>query len=393
MNKELITNFYFMLVEGIQNSLIRKAKQFRFRSRLSKIALVAAQLATAIVASVIFNWLHVPLAWLLAPMLVGIIYVIAQEDPQPFPTTFSIVGQAIIALETSIRFSPNTLTTAATYAIPLLICIFITGSMSLLNGYLLWRWAGIDRMTGFLGSIPGASPSIVAMSEEMGADAIAVAILQYLRLLLVALTIPAIISIFFPVAPTIETVAILPVKTHPSLPALLNLGVLAGCGSLGIWIGRKLRLPASLFLGPFLVGLVAFLLLPYQIQIPRSVFMGGLLLLGLSIGLKFNFHAVRTLAKAVLLELVLVLLLILICLGTGYGFHLVTGVNPISAILGSTPGGITPIMAMTLQMGGDSGLVLAMQMTRMLLILLFCPWFVTFFRENVTKSAEEAIEE
>ena len=69
-----------------------------------------------------------------------------------------------------------------------------------------------------------------------------------------------------------------------------------------------------------------------------------------------------------------------------------TGVSPISAILGSTPGGITPIMAMTLQMGGDSGLVLAMQMTRMLLILLFCPWFVTFFRENVTKSAEEAIE-
>jgi uncharacterized protein len=356
-------------------------------------AIIAAQLATAIVASVIFNWLHVPLAWLLAPMLVGIVYVVAQEYPKPFPTTFSIVGQAIIALETSLRFSPNTLTTAATYAIPLLICIFITGIMSLLNGYLLWRWAGIDRVTGFLGSIPGASPSIVAMSEEMGADAIAVAILQYFRLLLVALTIPAIISLFFPLDSTIETVAILPVKTHQPLPALLNLGILAGCASLGIWVGRKVRLPASLFLGPFLVGLVVFLVLPYQIQIPQSVFMGGLLLLGLSIGLKFDWHAVRKLLKAVLLELVLVLLLIFICLGTGYGFHLVTGVNPVSAILGSTPGGITPIMAMTLQMGGDSGLVLAMQMTRMLLILLFCPWFVTFFRENVTKSAEEAINE
>lgn len=381
-----------MLVEGIQNSLIRRVQQFRSSSWLAKIALVAAQLATAIVASAIFNWLHVPIAWLLAPMLVGIVYAIAQEHPQPFPANFSIVGQAIIALETSIRFSPNTLTIATIYAVPLLICIVITGIMSLLNGYLLWRWAGIDRMTSFLGSIPGASPSIVAMSEEMGADAIAVAILQYLRLLLVALIIPAIISLFFPIDPAIKTIAILPVQTHPSLPIFLNLGVLAGCGSLGIWVGRKLRLPASLFLGPFLVGLVTFLLLPYQIQIPQSLFMGGLLLLGLSIGLKFNWQAVRKLVKAVLLELVLVLLLILICLGTGYGFHLVTGVNPISAILGSTPGGITPIMAMTLQMGGDSGLVLAMQMTRMLLILLFCPWFVTFFRENVTKSAEEAIE-
>jgi uncharacterized protein len=380
-----------MLVEEIQNSLIQGAQQFR--SRLSKIAIVAAQLTTAIVASIIFNWLHVPIAWLLAPMLVGIVYVIAQEYPQPLPATFSIVGQAIIALETSIRFSLDTLTIAASYAEPLLICVFITGIVSLLNGYLLWRWAGIDRVTGFLGSIPGASPSIVAMSEDMGADAIAVAILQYLRLLLVALTIPAIISLFFPVESTIEAVATVSSETHKELPVLLNLGVLAGCGSLGVWGGRKLHLPASLFLGPFLVGLAACLLLPYQIQVPQSVFIGGLLLLGLSIGLKFNWQAVRKLLKAVLLEIVLVLLLILICLGTGYGFHLVTGVNPIAAILGSTPGGITPIMAMALQMDADSGLVLAMQMTRMLLILLFSPWFITFLRKNITKSPEEAMKE
>jgi uncharacterized protein len=97
--------------------------------------------------------------------------------------------------------------------------------------------------------------------------------------------------------------------------------------------------------------------------------------------------------KAVLLELALVTLLILICLGVGYGFHLVTGVNLITSILGSTPGGITPIMAMTLQLGGDSGLVLAMQMTRMLLILLISPWFATFLRDNVKNSIYRTIEE
>jgi hypothetical protein len=380
-----------MQVEGIQDSFIRVKQQVR--SRLSAIALILALLTIAIVASILFNWLHVPVSWLLAPMLVGIVYVISQEHPQPLPAAFSLVGQAIIALETAVRFSVETLKIAATYAVPLLACIFITGALSLMNGYLLWRWAGIDRMTGFLGSIPGASPSIVAMSEEMGADAIAVAILQYLRLLLVALIIPAIISLFFSVEPSVQAVATIPSQTRPPLSDLLNLALLAGCGGLGIWGGRKLRLPASLFLGPFLVGLVACLLLPYQIQVSQSVFTVGLLLLGLSIGLKFNWQAVRQLLKAVLLELALVVLLIFVCLGAGYGFHWVTGVDLATSILGSTPGGITPIMAMTIQLGGDSGLVLAMQMTRMLLILLVSPWFATFLRENVKNSVEQSMEE
>jgi uncharacterized protein len=369
-------------------------KMQQFRETLSKSLILIVQIAAAIVASIIFSWLHIPVSWLLAPMLVGIVCIIVQENPRSLPASFSVVGQAIIALETSIRFSLDTLTIAATYAVPLLICILITGMMSVLNGYLLWRWTNIDRITSFLGSIPGASPSIVAMSEEMGADAIAVALLQYLRLLLVALTIPAIVSLFFSAESSLKTAASLPSQTHLPENTLLNLTILAGCGSVGVWLGRKLRLPASLFFGPFLVGLVACLLRGDRLQMPQSVFMGGLLLLGLSIGLKCNWQAVRKLLKAVLLEIVLVLGLIIICLGTGYGFgfHLVTGVNPIVAILGSTPGGITPIMAMTLQMGADSGLVLAMQMSRMLLILLLSPWFVTFFRENVTESVEKAIE-
>jgi hypothetical protein len=369
--------------ETNQDRFIRAKQQIR------AIAIVAGQLLTAVVASLIFSWLHVPVSWLMAPILVGIICVVSQKHPQPFFPAFSMVGQAIVALESAVRFSLETLKIATTYALPLLICIFITGLLSLLNGYLLWRWAGIDRTTGFLGSIPGAGPSIVAMSEEMGADAIAVAILQYIRIMLVALIVPATVSIFFPIDPSIGSVIVaIPAQVSASLPVWLNAGVLVACGGLGVWLGQKLRLPASLFLGPFLVGLLASLLLPYQIEVSPSLLTVGLLLLGLSIGLKFNWHVVRKLLKAVTIELVLVLLLILVCLGIGYGFHQVTGVDAMTAILGSTPGGITPIMAMTIQLGADSGLVLAMQMTRMLTILLISPWFTTFLRENDKTSLE-----
>lgn len=348
-------------------------------SSLPKIQNIIQQLVTAIVAGSLFHWLHVPVGWLLAPMLGGIAYAIIKGSPQPLPSTFKIIGQVIIAIVSATRLSPETLSVARTYAIPLLLCVFTTGSLSMFSGYLLSRWAGIDRSTGFLGFIPGAASSIVAMSEEMGADTIAVALIQYIRLLLVVLILPTAATLLFPANPDTQiTATVVIINNLPTLPMLLNLLVLAICGVLGIWGGRQLRLPSSGFLGPFLVGLVAFWMLPYQIQVPQPVFCAGQLLIGLYIGVQFDWQTARKLLRTVLIEVGLVIALILICLGVGYEFHVVTHVDTVTAVLGFTPGGIEAMIATVMQLGGDTGLVLAMQLTRMLGILLIAPWLVAF---------------
>jgi uncharacterized membrane protein AbrB (regulator of aidB expression) len=88
------------------------------------------------------------------------------------------------------------------------------------------------------------------MSEEMGADALTVALIQYIRLLLVVLLLPATASLLFPVNPGTQTAATVAITNNlPSLPIILNLLVVAVCGGLGVWGGRRLRLPSSGFLG------------------------------------------------------------------------------------------------------------------------------------------------
>jgi membrane AbrB-like protein len=343
------------------------------------------------VVGISFSWLHVPVGWLLAPMLVGIAYAIIQGSRQPLPPAFKMVGQVIIGIFTATRFSPETLSVATTYAIPLLLCVFTTGSLSMFNGYLLSRWAGIDRTTAFLGFIPGAASSIVAMSEEMGADALTVALIQYVRVLLVVLLLPTTASLLFPVNPGTQVAAPVAMTNNlPSLPIILNLLVLAVCGVLGVWGGRRLRLPSSGFLGPFIVGLVTFWILPYQLQVPQFLFCAGLLLVGLSIGVQFDWQIAQKLLKAVLIEVGLVILLILSCLAVGYEFHVVTHVDTITAVLGFTPGGIEAMIATVMQLGGDTGLVLAMQLTRMLSILLIAPWLVAVLVKNVKRSEGES---
>ncbi|MGK7933475.1 MAG: AbrB family transcriptional regulator [Microcystaceae cyanobacterium] len=340
------------------------------------------QLILAILVGSFLSFLQIPVPWFLGAVVVGITYALTQTQSKPLPSLLSTVGQSIIAIATATRFSPQSLSVAHHYLVPLLLCISVTGAMSLLNGFLLGKFAGIDQQTGLLGSIPGAGPSIVAMSEEMGADAITVAILQYIRIFMVALLIPLFMGFLYGSSPLDEATTITTTSQASSLPLSLNLLLLVLCGVIGVWGGKRLKLPSSLFLGPFLVSLGAFWWLPHPIYMPKSLFVVGLLLLGLSIGLKFDRQTVKKLLKAVIIEGILVLGLILVCLGVGYTFHRITGIDPMTAILGSTPGGTSAMMATVIHLGGDAGLVMAMQMTRMLLILLLIPVFASTLRQS-----------
>ena len=347
-----------------------------------------------IIAGTVFNWLQIPVGWLLGSMIGGIAYSAIQGNPQPLPKMFVTVGKAFIALYTAARFSWDTINVAATYAVPLLLCVLISGALSLFHGYLLSRLSGIDRVTGFVAFIPGAASSIVPIAEEMGADAVAVAVFQSIRLLLVVLLIPSAAGFFFPVdLNNSVTIAIATTANNPLIPMWLSLIVLAGCCVVGLWGGNRLALPASGFLGTFLVGLAVFWGSPYELQVPQWLFATGLLCVGLSIGVKFDFKTVNKLLKAVLIEIVLVVSLILLCLGIGYEFHVFTHVDTITSLLGFTPGGLEAMVATVMQLGGDTGLVLAMQLTRMLIIIALGPWLVKFVMKVAKDSDETASSE
>lgn len=348
-----------------------------FIENSSQLLSLGQYLIIALLAGFLFNKLHVPVGWLLGPMAAGIVCAAIEGRSQTLSPMLVLVSRAVLGLVAASRFSPDTLEMAVTYALPLMFCIPIAAGLSLLNGYLLWRWSGIERATSFLGCIPGASFGIIAMSEEMGADALAVALLQYIRVLLVVAIVPAIATYLFPhlsIPP--EAAVSLPLPHAPSLSPWLNLSILALCCPLGMGVGNWLRLPSSAFLGAFFVGLAAFWSLPEALYIPQWLFIAGLLVVGLSIGLRFDWLTARKLLKAALIDVGLVLILILSCAGIAYGFHHFARVDTMTAILGFTPGGIEAMVATTIQLGGDTGLVLAMQMTRMFFILFLSPWLI-----------------
>lgn len=344
-------------------------------------------LGLAIVAGFACNYFGVPVAWLVGPLVMGVSLAFFEGKARPLPATFLTLGKAIIGVSSASRFSPDTLALAQHYTIPLLLCISVTAGLSMFNGFVLWRVAGVDRSTSFLGAIPGSASSVVAMSEDFGAQPVSVAVLQYTRMTLVALLVPSAASWLANLngieAPSgLISLPVTQSELAPAQPLGICLLFLAGCCSLGLFLGQRLRLPASAFLGSFLLGLAVFWLFPHQFYVPRFAFVTGLILVGLAIGLKFDWQTVRTLWRAVLIEVGLIVLLMLACLGIGYEFHLLTKVDTMTALLGFVPGAIEAMVATVNQLGGDTGMVVAIQMTRQLLILLVINLLNVFSNSN-----------
>ncbi|MGK7890420.1 MAG: AbrB family transcriptional regulator [Leptolyngbyaceae cyanobacterium] len=368
-------------------------------SRITRTQAMVVQVGWAIAAGFLASWLQVPVGWLLGPMIAGVVYISIRQKAKPLPPFFMTSAKALLGVVTAARFSPETLTFAMSYATPVVVCIIITASLSLFYGYLLSRWANVDRTTGLLSFIPGMASTIVVLGEEMGADAVSIALLQYIRVILVVLIIPNLAKFLLADNTVILDSNLNTLSSNSSsmsvetsfIAIALNLVIVLGCGLIGTWAGRKLRLPASGYLGPFLLGLGVFWLSPATPYVPQWLFTTALLFVGLSIGLKFDWTTARKLWKAVLIDIVLVIVLSLMCLGIGYEFHVITQVDTVTSVLGFTPGGIEAMIATVMELGGNTGLVLAMQLTRMLLILLLGPGLIAFFTRKSNQANPEEL--
>lgn len=334
-------------------------------------------LTTGVLAGWLFESLSVPVGWLLGAMVAGII-ISAVWGRQELTPGIQITAQVMLGLASGVGFPLATLLSLGQHSLPLLLMVASTAALSLYCGYLLHRWGGVDRATGFMGMLPGAASSMVAVSSEMGADPVAVAIIQYLRVVMVMMLAPLAVEWLIPSGNIGQVGPVMPPATPEALPIYLNLAALAAVGVAGALLGRLLRMPSPSFLGPFLAVVLASWLFPAPLRMPDQLFSAGMVLMGLFIGVRFDVALARTLGKVALLESVLVLLLIAFGLAVGYGYHLATGVDTMTAVLGSMPGGMEVQIAAAARLGANVGLVVAMQMSRYFLILVSGPWIAAY---------------
>jgi membrane AbrB-like protein len=204
----------------------------------------------------------------------------------------------------------------------------------------------------------------------MGADARVVAVLQYLRIGLVAATAPLIAYLLLG-APAHQ----LAVRS-PSLKDSVVGIVIVGCIALaGPWLGRRVRMPTAALAGPMVLGVVlgwagAF----HDAPVPATVTGIALAVIGLEIGLRFDHSTLRSLSRIAPAACGLTAAVMLACASLGEILSLLTRTPAVDGYLMTTPGGINAVLGAAVSMPGiNVALVAVAQILRLLAMILVVP--------------------
>jgi uncharacterized protein len=334
---------------------------------------LALGLAT-VVAGVALGATGLPSPTLFAALLCGLVFALAGGRPLDLDRRLTVVSQALVGAAIGASFDLDALASLGERWAGVAVIVVATLGVSLAAGLALAAVTGVDRPTALLGLVAGGASGIIAMSDELGADARLVAFMQYARVLIVVLTAPLIVALFLGGSDGGPVPSGAPAGA--GWPADLAYAA-AACGG-GLALARLLPLPAGSVLLPMVVAAVLTGTgVTGDAAVPGLVQDVAFALVGLQVGLRFTPATVREARRLLPAVVAGIAGLIAACALLAVVLELMTGVTYADAYLATTPGGLYAVIATALDGGGsDPAFVFAVQALRLLVMVLAAPFVV-----------------
>lgn len=341
------------------------------KGRRSVVSWLVLALLSAAAASVMYRW-QLPGAFMLGPMLAAVVVALSGAGlrvHRQFSTgALSIMGCLIAAFIT-----PSLLTVYRDHGLALGAANIATLVLIIAVATWITRRKWLPGSTAVWGLFPGAASAMVLLADSQGADARVVAMLQYIRIVMVSMASIAMAALLDQGQAGAGDSGPLglawsaPTDYSPLLAglALALVGYTAarisGIGSLALF------LPA--FGGAALqgAGLARF-------DIPPFIFIPAFAVTGWYVGLMFTRSALRHCLGLLPVMLTAITLVVLVCGGVSLVLtHLLPGVDLLTAYLAMSPGGIETIVIIARDTQVYLPLILASQFLRLLIVLSVGP--------------------
>ena len=311
--------------------------------------------------------LHFPAGILLGCMVSGII-LSSREIRLEVPQYLFVLAQGVVGCLMARSLQPSIFAkVGGDWPIFLGATVSIIAASAAL-GWILMRRQVLPGTTAVWGLAPGAASAMVLMAGEYGADVRLVAFMQYLRVAVVTALASLVARLWAPhPASVTHAVRLIAAGGPGDLMATL---ALAFAGSS---IARWLRIPAGPLMAPLVLGTLLQITGSISIELP-SVLLGiSYAVIGWTIGLRFTrtilLHAFRALPQ--------VLAAIFGLIGVGLAIAVVLtrvdALDPLTAYLATSPGGADSVAIIAATSAVDTGFVMAMQIGRFAMVLLFGP--------------------
>ena len=317
------------------------------------------------VFTVVMQFVHLPGALLFGPLVAAVFFSNASIK---IPAFISALSQALIGCLVARSFTPAIFANFSSHWVILLLIVTSTIAASCGIGWVCSKLRIFPGTTAVWGLLPGAATVMVLMSEQFDADIRLVAFMQYLRVicvgsvaslvgLVVVHTTPSgvhAVEWFAPVSPLLfaETIAI----------ALF-----------GVWVGPVSRLPAGAMLLPLILGGVLQCSDLVRLELPQWLLALAYTVVGWTIGLRFTKEVVAQAFKSLPQTLLAIFALILFSGALSWVLTKVLGIDPLTAYLSTSPGGMDTIAIIAASSKVDMPFVMTLQTMRFLMVLFVGP--------------------
>jgi len=315
-------------------------------------------------SATLFGLIGAPSPYLLAGVLSGAVRALTAHRATSVPGPVRTGALAVVGVAAGSAVRADVVGQVVRQPWAILGGCVATLALTLAAGQLLRLSRAVDGNTAVLASIAGGASGLTVMARDLDADEGIVAAVQYLRVLVVIVTVPV----------------VAPMLGHGQTPVT---GVVSGAGSVGwsvlftavaltvgLGLARLLTFPGAGLLLPLTVaaGLSWWGVIPDS-MVPPLLLNATYAVIGLMVGLNLSAAALRRIA-AVLPHAVGMLIISLGgCAAIGIGLSHLVGVSAFSGYLAFTPGGLPAVIAVAVDAGADTEFVVSCQVIRLVLAL------------------------
>ncbi len=320
-----------------------------------------------------------PAAILLGPMVAAIL-VETNGGRIRLPSFARVAAQSIVGCMLASSVSPE-IAGAFLKDWPLLLSVVllvVIASSSI--GWVMGRSQIMPGTTAVWGLSPGAATASILMAGSYGADVRLVAFMQYLRVVMVVGAASVVARLWVNVTPASHAVVWFPPIDPVAFAETLMLAAAGGIA------GYFLRFPATALLLPMAFGAALHGAGLMTIEAPHWLLAISYAFVGWMIGLTFSrdilLHALRALPQVLLA----ILALIAFCGGLSFILAKALGIDPLTAYLATSPGGLDSVAVIAATAKVDLSFVMAMQTVRFLIVLAAGPAISRFVARRLERS-------
>ncbi|MFJ8259507.1 AbrB family transcriptional regulator [Peribacillus asahii] len=328
-------------------------------------------LVLSLIGGYIFSLLHIPIPWMLGPIVVVMLAQFIYKGPLKWSGKMRDLGVVMVGTVIGVNFNIDLfgMIGSILFYMIMLNVILIGGSIGI--AYLTSKWAKVPMKAAILGAIPGGLGQIVVFAEEEKVEEIGViSYFQVIRLLLVVVFVPFIVAG--------QVMSKQPTDAKLTISLVLLIAFAWVCSHLM----KRIHLPVAFFITPIILLITLQLTTPIVMpQVPGIVMDVAQLLIGAHIGLMLKPHMIKLPVRVLVGGIFSAFALIVLTFGSSFLMSFTLDTTFATSFLSTAPGGLDQMVLLANAVNAEVSLVSMFQTFRLLFIfILIMPLMKMFYR-------------